>query len=378
MHRRSRRTLPALLLSVFLSVVVFLGVSTYLLPGPGTHSLSAPTTPTAAASPASTGCVPQLTPGTTTVQVTFSGQRYPVRVHLPEESSTQKTEDGTREDLPDQATSAAGQESPALVLDLHGSDANATAQAQVSGLDEVADAHGFVVAQPTAAIPLDSANPLPDGNWAWNVPGVPMVAGEYPPEDARDDVAFLAAVVDHLVQAACVDSQRVYATGFSGGGRMASALACARPDLLAAIAPVAGLRAGRAAYDDASQTDPLTCDPATEVPVLTFHGTDDWVNPYEGSADPRWGYSVDTALGRWAELNQCTEPPAQTQVSEQVLLTSYDGCPGGSGRVQGYTLAGAGHTWPGSEADFGELGTVSQEIGASELMWEFFAKHPGR
>ncbi|AYD90809.1 alpha/beta hydrolase [Actinomyces sp. 2119] len=351
-------------------------MATYLLPEPGTHSPSA--APTATASPASTGCDSQLSPGTTTVQVTFSGQRYPVRVHLPEEPSIQGAEDGTRDELPDQATPATDQEALALVLDLHGSGANATAQAQISGLDEIADAHGFVVAQPTAAIPLESDSPLPDGSWAWNVPGVPMVAGDYPPEDARDDVAFLTAVVDHLVQTACVDSQRVYATGFSGGGRMASALACARPGLLAAIAPVAGLRAGRAAYDNTSETDPLTCDPATGVPVLTFHGTDDWVNPYEGNADPRWGYSVNTALGRWAELNQCTEPPTQTQVSEQVLLTSYNDCSGGSGRVQGYTLTGAGHTWPGSEADFGELGTVSQEIGASELMWEFFAKHPGR
>ncbi|NDR52734.1 MULTISPECIES: PHB depolymerase family esterase [unclassified Actinomyces] len=295
--------------------------------------------------------------GTQTVEVAFDGETYPVRVHVPEGAD---------------ATTPA-----ALVLDLHGSNSNGTAQAGISGLDAVADAdaEGFVVAEPTAAIALDTDDPLPDGNWAWNVPGVPTTAGEYPADDARDDIAFLTAVIDTLTEQACVDPTRVYATGYSGGGRMASALACERPDLIAAIAPVAGLRAGRAAAGDVASLDPSTCTPAQPVSVLTFHGTDDVVNPYDGNDDPRWGYGVEAAVSAWAQLDGCSAEATTEQVSDHVSLTRYGSCEGGT-EVELYTVDAGGHTWPGTSADLSALGTVTQEINASQLMWEFFSAHP--
>ncbi|WP_233188374.1 alpha/beta hydrolase family esterase [Actinomyces qiguomingii] len=296
--------------------------------------------------------------GTQTVDVAFAGQTYPVRIHVPEGADPAVR-------LP-------------LVLDLHGSNSNGVSQAKISGLDAVADAaeEGFIVAEPTAAIALEADDPLPDGNWAWNVPGVPTTAGEYPPDDARDDIAFLATVIDSLSEQACVDTGRVYATGYSGGGRMASALACERPDLIAAIAPVAGLRAGRAA-DDAATIDPSTCTPAQPVSVLTFHGTDDVVNPYDGNDDARWGYGVKAAVSTWAQLDGCTAEPATEQVSDHVSVTRYDSCEGGAA-VELYTVDAGGHTWPGTSVDLSALGTITQEINASQLMWEFFAAHPGQ
>ncbi|WP_257210739.1 alpha/beta hydrolase family esterase [Actinomyces ruminis] len=238
----------------------------------------------------------RMATGTQTVEVVLADETYPVRVHVPEDAD---------------ATTPL-----ALVLDLHGSNSNGTSQAEISGLDAVADAdaEGFIVAEPTAAIALDTDDPLPDGNWAWNVPGVPTTAGEYPAEDARDDVAFLTAVIETLTEQACVDPARVYATGYSGGGRMASALACARPDLIAAIAPVAGLRAGRAAEDDTATIDSSSCTPTQPVSVLTFHGTDDAVNPYDGNDDARWGYGVEAAVSAWAQLDAAppNRPPSRS------------------------------------------------------------------
>ncbi|WP_256329029.1 extracellular catalytic domain type 1 short-chain-length polyhydroxyalkanoate depolymerase [Actinomyces ruminicola] len=297
--------------------------------------------------------------GTQTVEVAFAGETYSVRVHVP-------TDADPNTPLP-------------LVLDLHGSNSNGTSQAEISGLDAVADADadGFIVAEPTAAIALDTDDPLPDGNWAWNVPGVPTTAGEYPDDDARDDVAFLATVIDSLTEQACVDAGRVYATGYSGGGRMASALACERPDLIAAIAPVAGLRAGRATEDDVTVLDPTTCAPDRPVSVLTFHGTEDHVNPLAGNDDARWGYSVEAAVSAWADLNGCTDEAATEQVSDHVSLTRYGSCEG-EAAVELYTVDGGGHTWPGTGVDISALGTTTQEISASELMWEFFAAHPGQ
>ncbi len=81
--------------------------------------------------------------GDTTVDVRFGGTSYPVLVYVPESA----------------------RRSAPLVLNLHGSSANGPVQMEVSGLREVADDEGFLVAAPSAAIPLAPQNP-PDPNGA--------------------------------------------------------------------------------------------------------------------------------------------------------------------------------------------------------------------
>ncbi len=299
-------------------------------------------------------CVRSLPTGTSTVAVPFGGTTYSVQVHVPDASPNKP--------LP-------------LVLDLHGSNSNGVAQSTISDLDQVADAEQFLVANPSAAIALATTTPLPEGNWAWNVPGVPTTAGAFPPADARNDVAFLAAVIDHLDATGCVDGRRVYATGYSGGGRMASALACARPDLIAAIAPVAGLRAGRPDPAQVSQPDAASCQPDTSVAVVSFHGTADFVNPYNGSPDLRWGYPVELAADRWAGLNDCRQGPVTRQVAEHVSTLTWTSCDRRADVVL-YSVAGGGHTWPDTDVDLSFLGSTTREINASRVMWDFFEQHP--
>ena len=106
-----------------------------------------------------------------------------------------------------------------LVLNLHGSESTAQAQEVFSGMDATSDADGFIVAYPQALIPAGSG-------YDWNIPGVPLLGGQYPPANAANDVTFLTGLVSVLAAKYCVDTSRVYATGMSGGGRMASQLAC--------------------------------------------------------------------------------------------------------------------------------------------------------
>ena len=122
------------------------------------------------------GCHRSLSAGTQTLQVRFQGVAYPVRLVVPAGISP-------RTSLP-------------LVLDLHGSSSNGVAQAPISDLTTLAGQEKFLVANPSGAIALAPANPpLPDGSWAWNVPGVPTTAGQFPPAGARDDVQFLKTVI---------------------------------------------------------------------------------------------------------------------------------------------------------------------------------------
>ena len=287
------------------------------------------------------------------VDVQFAGTTYSVLVYVPEDMRRTRR-------VP-------------LVLNLHGSQANGAIQMAVSGLRAVADDESFIVAAPSGAIPLPPPQQPadPNGHWAWNVPGVPTTAGQLPPPTARDDVRFLSRVIDVVSRELCTDTRRTYVTGHSGGGRMASALGCRIADRIAAIAPNAGLRAGRPDPDDVTVPEVEDCQPERPLPVLTFHGQQDVVNPYGGNGDLRWGYAVPLAVQTWARLNECRRGPQATTVSEHVTLLSYTRCRRGA-EVEFYRVSDGGHTWPGSSGPPHGPGLVTQEIHASRLMWEFF------
>lgn len=126
--------------------------------------------------------------------------------------------------------------------------------------------------------------------------------------------------------------------------------------------------------NDLTAIDTSTCSPGSPVSVITFHGTDDPVNPMDGNDDLRWGYTTQTALARWAEIDGITGEPVTSEVSENVTLTAYT-AEDGSAEVQLYTVSDGGHTWPGTSWEPPADWATTQEINASELMWSFFSKH---
>jgi len=213
-----------------------------------------------------------------------------------------------------------------LVLNLHGSESTALAQEKFSGMDATSDADGFIVAYPQALIQ--------DGpGYDWNIAGEPLVDGSFPPVSAPSDVTFLTRLVPDLAGRYCIDLRRVYATGVSGGGRMASQLACDASGTFAAIGPVAGLRF------------PSPCPASRAVPVIAFHGTADAIDPFAGHGEPYWTYSVPAAARLWAGQDRCGASPQVTSGSSY-SLTKYVGCRGGA-VVELYAIRGEGHEWPG-------------------------------
>ncbi len=152
-----------------------------------------------------------------------------------------------------------------LVLDMHGSGGNAAGQAGNSRFEALAEREGVLVATLQAGA---------EGN-RWNVP----VTAERP-----DDVRYVSDVIDHVAARVCTDVARVYATGFSGGARMSSLLACKLNNRIAAIAPMSGLRW------------PGPCE-GRAIPVLTLHGLADPQNTYDGHVEGRGGEWVERARG---------------------------------------------------------------------------------
>ncbi len=311
--------------------ILFLVLMAVALASCGTSAASpiidgARETTTAAAARASRSAAPSTatpqacgtphTPGDTVQTITSDGVGRSYRLHIPPGYDGQTL-------LP-------------LVLNFHGYDRSAEDQERYSGLVPVADEHGFILVSPEG---LDSPQ------W-WQVVDVE-------PGSTLIDVDFTRDLVGQLTTDLCVDPGAVFATGMSNGAEMASQVGCLLPDLFAAVAPVAGV-----VYQDC---------PGRPMPVVAFHGTDDYNVPFE-TAEP--------AMADWAQHNGCTGAEAISEsVSEHVTRESYAGC--GGNDVVLYVIAGAAHTWPGAEdnAFHGGAGATTHEINASELIWQFFAAH---
>ncbi|CAE8598226.1 unnamed protein product [Polarella glacialis] len=190
-----------------------------------------------------------------------------------------------------------------------------------------------------------------------------------PDPSGVDDVAYAKAVLDTLLDMPCIDAQRVHCAGYSNGGRFCSLLASEMSDRIASIATVAGLR-----Y-------PHPNNAKRAVPILAFHGTSDWINPWAGNGNPEyWHESVLDAFHQWDAFNGCpvetTEKwiPIRGQAYKQEAKA---GCRDAA-TVELVMLKGGGHTWPGSAAAWmtRNLGRCSEDVSANRMMWEFFSQHP--
>lgn len=243
---------------------------------------------------------------------------------------------------------------------MHGSSSTAAAQEAFSGMNATADADHFIVAYPQGDIPAAPG-------FEWNVPNEPLFGGAPVPASAPNDVSFLEQLVSLLEQRDCIDENRVYATGFSGGARMASQLGCDASSVFAAVAPVSGLRL------------PTPCPATRAVPVISFHGTADPVDPYSGHGQAYWTYSVPSAAQMWGTHDGCAPTASSSNPSSSVVLTAYGHCRDGAA-VELYTIAGEGHEWPGGPPLprnlTRSLGPQSTAVDANTTMWAFFQAHP--
>ena len=297
-----------------------------------------PALPAAAPSP---GCgTTTASPGTTGLTPTIDGVVRVAIVHVPT---------GYRSTTP-----------VPLVVNMHGSQSTALAQVGLTGMNATADADTFIVAYPQAAMASGSG-------FEWNVPDEPLLGGGAVPAGSPDDVSFLTQLVTLLGQKYCIDTRRVFATGFSGGARMASQLACDASGVFAAVAPVSGLRF------------PTPCPSTRPVPVIAFHGTADPVDPYRGDGQQYWTYGVPLAAKRWGSHNGCARSPQRQVLDPTVVITQYAPCTADAD-VELYTIAGEGHEWPGGtplpSGITAVLGPQSRAVSANDLMWEFFVAHP--
>jgi polyhydroxybutyrate depolymerase len=241
-----------------------------------------------------------------------------------------------------------------LILNFHGANSSDVGQAVYGQLEEKGPARGFVVITPNAGAP-----PI------WDDPATRGARNYVEPSNAN--LAFTSALIDNAEARLCIDTHRVYATGFSNGAGMSAYLGCKLSRQLAAIAPVSGVNLA------------APCPHGKPTSVIAFHGTADASVPYGGGpfpGPPYWNLSsVETAVHAWAQRAGCRTKPAPQSIGTEVQRIAYRGCARSAGVVL-YAVTGGGHTGPGTSIDVPMNGHTTQDINAADLILDFFAHHP--
>lgn len=284
----------------------------------------------------------------------------PARAHAPGDFyETLNTGDGPREYRLHLPPSYDGRVPLPLVLFFHGAGSSHDGIANRTQFPAKADTEGFIVVLPLGTEPQG----LPTGrifDHLTFIPGMP------------DDVAFIDALLDKLERQLCIDTQRVYAAGFSNGAMFTVRLACDLGERLAAVAPVAGVYYPPFAAALAGAEPECSSGP---VPILAIHGTADESVPFEGG--PVLGLEdvllrpIESAvLPDWAAHNRCDPTPTGSPITEHVRLVEYEQC---AAETLLYVIEGGTHVWPGAK-DYPDP-DLNDEIIANDLIWEFFQRH---
>ena len=150
-----------------------------------------------------------------------------------------------------------------------------------------------------------------------------------------DDVKFSYAMIDTLKKIACIDPQRIYATGFSMGGGMSNHAACMMSDVFAAVAPAAM---------DLNKTNSAACKMSRPISVINFRGTNDPVCRYQGGDsgfnDGLNFLGAEGTFKFWAQKNECQGSPSKNSNG----CDEYSNCKDGT-KVVLCTKQGGGHDY---------------------------------
>lgn len=171
----------------------------------------------------------------------------------------------------------------------------------------------------------------------------------YPELVSHTSTDFIKKILLDLSDFVNIDPSRIYAMGFSLGGKLAYHVACEMSDTFAAFAAVSGM-----AICETSHNSEIA------VSIIHIHGLGDDLVPYETG---KYGMPpVEETIAYWVQFNKCAISP-QVEKTGKIAHTMYSQCRDGA-VIELYTIDGLGHKVP------------AQELPAARIIWEFFEAHP--
>ena len=186
-----------------------------------------------------------------------------------------------------------------------------------------------------------------------------------------NDVQFIDRLITYVINTYHADANRVYVTGMSNGGFLASRLGCQLNNRIAAIAVVGASMAKNVGYQ-----------PNKPLPVMYIQGTADPLVPFNGGVLKGTGaevYSHSGILKLWIGADGCDTIPVISKIPDNahdgtsIIKEEYTN-PANGIKLIGYTITNGGHTWPGGTQYLPKflVGPVSHNLNACEVIWDFF------
>lgn len=193
---------------------------------------------------------------------------------------------------------------------------------------------------------------------------------------------FFRSLIRKLSSQVSIRAERIYLVGFSAGGMLVLTAMCDMANDIAAFSVV-------------SATLPAAwrpgCNIEQSVPLLLIASRDDPVIPWSGGGVAMTIkerqkislLSVTDTIDIWRVNNGCNARPLlkahpNVDPSDGTTVTrlAYDFECSDSAIVLLYAIKGGGHSWPGSKVRLRSFkGAISQDIQATELIWEFVRKY---
>ncbi len=260
--------------------------------------------------------------------------------------------------LPPQYNSSEDNKYP-LILVLHGGFGSAY---------NIEEQSKFSIKADTAKIPFIVVYPegvkSPINISTWNAGG----CCGYSANTNIDDVGFISTLLDTIEQKYLIDKNRIYVSGMSNGGMMTYRIASELGVRIAAIAPVASVMVNENIFE-----------PEISIPIIHLHSFQDDSVPIEGGlGDGVANYEyppLDSVLNIWANLNLCTKIDTISNESGKFLYKTWTNC-NDEKNIELYITYDGGHSWPGGSVPRIGADPVSAQIDGTNLIWDFFIKHP--
>jgi polyhydroxybutyrate depolymerase len=211
-----------------------------------------------------------------------------------------------------------------LLLHWHALSSDPEEARSVTSIDAKAEAAKWLLVFPRS----------PDKSWDVGSCCTSTVGGQ-----SRDEEVFARELVKDITSKACVDSKRIYTSGFSNGGMISQMLACKMTDVIAAAAPMGS-----------TLTIPKSeCTPSRPIPIFMVAGTAD---PLVGYSTPGFagGIVVPEDVQFWVDQNKCTGSPETFLQMGKATCTKYTNCAAGA-EVAFCSIDGMGHCVPGMKKE---------------------------
>ena len=242
-----------------------------------------------------------------------------------------------------------------LIINFHGFKSHAIDQQGFSQMDNYAHQNGVGIVYPEGI------------KRSWNV-------GHKRMKNNENDIGFVNALIDSVSSKYNIDSDRIYACGFSNGGTFSYELICGLSNEIAAFGSVGG---------NFSINEKRVCNIDREIPLIHIHGTKDRLQEYNKS--DRDFLSTIESFNFWVKYNQLdktiVENITDIHKKDRTTVEKYTFYKNNSDtKVIHFKVVNGGHLWLGSPLGDRFLerllfGRNNHEINSSKELVDFFLKY---